>query len=121
MATDDVRFPQVLFLSAARSTEGAWQPRADVYRIPGGWLVKLELAGVACEDIRLGTRGNMLWVQGTRRDVRLHECLDCHRMEIDYSRFERVLELPGLSESAELGVSCRDGMMLIRIQTEEPE
>ena len=66
---------------------------------------------------RAGTR---LWVQGTRRDVRLQECLDCHRLEIDYSRFERLLELPGLSESAEIGVSCRDGMLLIRIQTEAP-
>jgi HSP20 family molecular chaperone IbpA len=120
MATDDVHFPHVLFLSAARPPEEAWQPRADVYRIPGGWLVKLELAGVTCEDVRLATRGNMLWVEGTRRDVRMQECLDCHRLEIDYSRFERLLELPGLSESAEIGVSCRDGMMLIRIQTEEP-
>ena len=27
---------------------------------------------------------------------------DCHRLEIDYSRFERMLDLPGLSESAEI-------------------
>ena len=35
----------------------AWQPRADVYRMPGGWLVKLELAGVRPEEIRLTVRG----------------------------------------------------------------
>jgi HSP20 family molecular chaperone IbpA len=120
MATDDICCPHILFLAGARPAEQAWQPRADVYRTPGGWLVKLELAGVNCDDVRLAMRGNMLWVQGTRRDVRVQECLDCHRLEIDYSRFERLLELPGLSESAEIDVSCRDGMMLIRIQTEEP-
>ncbi len=39
-------------------------------------------------------------------------------MEIDYSRFERMLELPGLSESARIEVSYRDGMLMIRVQTE---
>jgi HSP20 family molecular chaperone IbpA len=118
MATDEVRFPHVLFLPAVKTPEDVWQPRADVHRIPGGWLVKLELAGVDPDEIRLATRGSMLWIEGTRRDARVQECLGCHHMEIAYSRFERTLELPGLSESAELGVSYRDGMLLIRIQTE---
>ncbi len=119
MAMDEVRFPHVLFLSAAAAPEPPWQPKADIYRMPDGWLVKLELAGVDPDDVRVAMRGNMLWVQGARRDARLQECLDCHRLEIEYSRFERLLELPGLSESAEVGVSYRNGMLLIRIQTEE--
>jgi HSP20 family molecular chaperone IbpA len=118
MATDEVRFPHVLFLPAARTPEDIWQPRADVYRIPGGWLVKFELAGVDPDEIRLATRGSLLCVSGSRRDARVQECLDCHRLEIDYSQFERLVELPGLSESARIGVSYRDGMLLIRIQTE---
>jgi HSP20 family protein len=119
MATDEVRFPHVLFLSAAKAPEPAWQPKADVYRVPDGWLVKLELAGVDPDDVRVATRGNVLCVQGTRRDARLNECIDCHRLEIEYSRFERMLELPGLRESAGVDASYRDGMLLIRIQTEE--
>jgi HSP20 family protein len=118
MATDEVRFPQILFCSEAKALEDAWHPRADVYRMPDGWLVKLELAGVRPDDVQLATRGNMLWVHGTRRDPRVRECLHCHRLEIEYSRFERLLELPGLSEAAEIGVSYQDGMLLIRIQTE---
>jgi HSP20 family protein len=118
MATDEVRHPHVLFFSAARALEDAWQPRADVYRMPDGWLVKLELAGVRPEDVRVATRGNTLWVRGTRHDARVQGCQNCHRLEIDYSAFERLLELPGLSESSGIDVSCRDGMLLIRIQTE---
>ena len=118
MATDEVRFPHVLFLTAAPAPEPVWQPKADIYRMPDGWLVKMELAGVRPDDVQLATRGNMLCVQGMRRDPRVRECLHCHRLEIEYSRFERVLELPGLSESAEIGVSYQDGMLLIRIQTE---
>lgn len=119
MATDEVRFPHVLFLSAATAPEPPWRPKADVYRVADGWLVKLELAGVDPEDVRVTARGDRLWVQGTRRDARIQECLDCHRLEIEYSRFERLVELPGLSESAAIGVSYRDGMLLIRVQTEK--
>jgi HSP20 family protein len=119
MATDEVRFPQVLFLSAVSRYEEVWRPRADVHRLSGGWLVKFELAGVHPDDVRVVTRGDRLWIQGTRRDVEIHECLDCQRLEIAYSRFERMLELPGLSEAAQIEVSYRDGMLLIRIRTEE--
>jgi HSP20 family protein len=119
MATDEVRFPHVFFLSEATAPEPAWQPKADIYRMPDGWLIKMELAGVEPDDIRVATRGNRLRVEGARRDARLQGCVNCHRLEIEYSRFERLLELPGLSESAEVGVSYRHGMLLIRIQTEE--
>ena len=118
MATDEVRFPQILFLSSARTYEDVWRPRADVYRLADGWLVKLELAGVQPDDVRIAARGNTLSVLGARREPRVQECLNCHRLEIEYSRFERTLELPGLSESAEIQVAYRDGMLLIRIQTE---
>ena len=43
--------------------------------------------------------------------------MGCHCLEIAYSRFERVLELPGLSEAAEIATSYLDGMLLVRIKT----
>ena len=89
MATDEVRFRHRLFLPAARPIrKEAWQPRADVYRVPGGWPVKLERAGVRPKDVHLAVRGNTLRVQETRRDESLQAGLDCDRMEIAYSRFE---------------------------------
>jgi len=119
MATDKVHFPHVLFLHAGRPLKKAtWQPRADVHRMSGGWLVKLELAGVRPEDVYLAVRGRSLLVQGTRQDECLREGLGCHRMEIAYSRFERILELPGISESAAITSSYLGGMLLVRIVTE---
>ena len=119
MATDKIPLRRFLFLPAISTPrKEAWQPRADVYRMAGGWLVKLELAGVCLEDIELTARGSTLTVQGTRRDISLHECLDCHSLEIAYSRFERIMELPGISEDAEIVASCHDGMLIVRIVTE---
>jgi HSP20 family protein len=121
MARDEVHFPHTLFLHAAgQPRQEAWQPRADIYCVPGGWLVKLELAGVRPKDVRLTVRGSTLLVQGTRRDEFLHEVLGCHchRMEITYSRFERLLELSGISETARIEAAYREGMLLVRIVTE---
>jgi HSP20 family protein len=120
MARDEVRYPQVLFLHAASppSGEEAWQPRADIYRMPGGWLVKLELAGVRPEDVRLEARGSALLVRGMRRDDCPCHGRDCHRLEIAYNQFERILELPGVSESVEITTTYLDGMLTVRIVTE---
>ena len=99
MAGDRCNFPHMFFLPQASQVEDAWQPRADVYRTHEGWLVKLELAGVRPDEIRLAAEGPRLLVQGARRDEHCLQGMGCHCMEIAYSRFQRVLELPGLSES----------------------
>ena len=117
MATDKVNFPHMFFLPETAHPDDAWQPRADVYRTPDGWLVKLELAGVRPDEIRLVVEGHTLLVQGTRRDEQCYQGMGCHCMEIAYSRFQRVLELPGLSRTAEIVTSYVDGMLLVRIKT----
>jgi HSP20 family protein len=119
MARDEVHIRHTLFLHAAgQPRQEAWQPRADIYRVPGGWLVKFELAGVRPEDVRLTVRGSTLLVEGTRRDELLQEALGCHCMEIAYSRFERSLDLSGVSETARIEAAHRAGMLLVRIVTE---
>ena len=68
MAVDKFNFPQMFFLSETLHGHEVWEPRADVYRTSEGWLVKLELAGVRLDEIRLATEDHRLIVQGTRRD-----------------------------------------------------
>jgi HSP20 family protein len=117
MATDKFNFPQMFFLSEARHTDDVWQPRADIYRTQDGWLIKLELAGVRLDEIQLAIDGPRLLVRGTRRDEHCYQGMGCHCMEIAYSRFHRVLELPGLSDAADIVTSYVDGMLMVRIKT----
>ena len=117
MATDKVHFPHMFFLPQTTHPDEIWQPRADVYRTSDGWLVKLELAGVRPDEIRLVAQGTTLLVQGSRRDEHCYQGMGCHCLEIAYSRFQRTLELPGLSETAEIVTSYVDGMLLVRIKT----
>jgi HSP20 family protein len=117
MSIDRCNFPHMFFLPDAWFNDDAWQPRADVYRMQDGWLIKLELAGVKPDEIRLVAEGDRLFVKGTRRDEHCEQGMGCHCMEISYSRFQRVVELPGLSGAGEIVTSYVDGMLLVRIKT----
>ena len=109
MAVDKFNFPQMFFLSETFHGRDVWEPRADVYRTPDGWLVKLELAGVRLDEIRLATEGP----QADRGRDPARRALPRRGWAVTAWRlltasFERALELPGLSEA------CRDRDVLRR-------
>ena len=120
MPHDLIHFMQSLFLPVAgRCGDPGWCPPADVYRTADGWLVKLDLAGLRPEDIGVSTRGSRLIVRGSRRDCTVQEGCRHYRMEINYSQFERGIELPCELERTDIRTDYRDGMLYVRIRTEE--
>jgi HSP20 family protein len=98
--------------------ETPWQPLVDVYRTRDGWLVKGDLAGVRPEDITVTLQGRGVTIRGTRRDCNLDEGCHHYRLEISYSRFERMIELPEDLERAYVTTEFHQGMLLIRIRKE---
>ncbi len=98
---------------------GLLRPAVDVYRTRSGWLIKFELAGVRVEDIDLEVLSRRMTLRGVRRDLTTQEECRCFQMEIAYSRFERSIELPCQLDRADIATEYRDGMLLVRIQTEE--
>src|SRR5437868_74093 len=120
MAKDLIRLMQALFVPAAeRVREVCWRPAADIHRTRGGWLVKLDLAGVHPDDVSVTARGQQLTVRGVRKDWCLGEGCSCYVMEIAYSQFERTLTIPCDLEQASVAADYREGMLLIHIQTTE--
>lgn len=96
-----------------------WMPAADVYETASGWIVKLELAGVRAQDIDVKVSGSLLRIRGRRRDWVVHETRCCRSLEICYEQFERLFELSGGLERGHIQTEYRDGMLLVKISTEE--
>jgi len=92
-----------------------WRPKVDVYRCVDGWLVKLELAGVAEQDIRIQVQRDSLVVEGQRRDWCVSDTREPLSMEITYDWFRRNIRLPCAIETMDLHSEYRDGMLLIRL------
>jgi HSP20 family molecular chaperone IbpA len=105
-----------LFWPAAGAfLEVTWRPAADIYRTPGGWLAKFDLAGVRPEEVRVEVHGRCLSVQGVRRDWVIEEGCHYHSLEIVYSPFERRLEFPVSLEQASIRTEHQFGMFLVRV------
>jgi HSP20 family molecular chaperone IbpA len=103
---------------AAASGEMRWEPGADIYRSRCGWLVKLDLAGVRRSDVTVEVAGRRLAVRGRRRDLVVSEDWSHYSMEIAYSSFERIIEMPCDLDRAAVDAELLDGMLLIYVTPE---
>ena len=98
-----------------------WQPAVDIYKAKWGWILKFELAGVSLADIEVHASQRAIKVSGCRRDWALGESCSHYSMEITYSRFERVVQLPDDLSRATIQTDYRDGILFVRIQVKEEE
>ena len=97
-----------------------WEPSVDVYRVPGGWLLKFELAGVPPEDVSVAVGGSRVIVRGARLDRCVDTGCSVHQLEITYSTFERAVELPDELDPAAVRCEFRHGMLLVRVPQGPP-
>ncbi len=96
-----------------------WCPAADVYQTRGGWIVKVDLAGVNAEDLHITIRGATLHIAGCRRDTFYGEGVVYQQLEITYSRFEKTLRFPCSIEDAHLARDYRDGLLVLHLRSAE--
>lgn len=104
--------------TAAKSAP-QWEPQADIYRAPDGWVIKMDLAGVRPQDVDITMHGSQLTISGVRHDWIVEDGWSHHTLEIAYNRFQRVFALPCNLERAGISVECRAGMLLVRVTCKE--
>lgn len=110
------RFSMLHVDRQARPSGRLWNPAADVYRTRSGWIVKLDLAGVAIDELEITVLDSILRVRGTRHDTFYEEGFTYHQMEITYSRFEKSIQFPCTIQGAELRHDYHDGLLIIRLR-----
>ena len=93
-----------------------WYPAADVYQTPDGWVVKVELAGVAAEEITIDIQGNVLYIAGCRKDRSCAAGVAYQQMEITYSNFEKTLRFPAAINSAHVEHEFENGILIVSLK-----
>lgn len=112
----DRAFERVL-ASAMRLPGGvdAWRPALDVYETERSVVVRVELAGVSSEDVRVVVDGEYVQISGRRRfgcaEDRQHHLL----IEIPQGPFERVLRMRVPYDADRVGARLENGVLTIEL------
>jgi len=109
---------EVALLTVARRVRPSgrlWNPAADVYRCPDGWLVKVDLAGVSPGDLKIELLESSLRIRGCRRDTVVRDGFTYQQMEITYSQFEKTIQFPCAIDEASLQHDYRDGFLTVHL------
>lgn len=86
-------------MSEQAEADGAavWAPNTDICECPDVVVVKLELAGVERESIRIVLEEQLLIVEGIRRDPYARASAagySFHQLEIEFGPFRRAVPIP---------------------------
>jgi HSP20 family protein len=105
---------------------GAWSPNTDVYEGADDVMIKVELAGVDKESVRIHLEEQALIIQGVRRDPYGGESTAGYRfrqMEIEYGPFQRIVAIPFPVSGNDARAHLNNGVLKIRLpraKTPEP-
>jgi HSP20 family protein len=92
-------------------------PRLDVYEADGFIEMACELPGVSEKDIRICLEGDILTIDGEKRQE--HKDKKAHFVERSYGVFERSIQLPFAPSPEQMTAECRDGVLTIRFPRAE--
>ena len=90
-----------------------WLPDVDVFETKSGVVVRVELAGVRSEDLRVTVDGRTLRISGIRRVLDRSDVQRLHQMEIATGPFERRVQIPMPFERDEVSANLADGFLTV--------
>lgn len=100
---------------APGGSEPHWVPNTDVYVTENGLVIKVELAGMRKEDLKLVVEGHRIKISGQRPDgCRAPKCKFLV-MEINYGAFESVIDLPAGYDVGEAKAAYQNGFLRIDV------
>ncbi|MGE5190242.1 MAG: Hsp20/alpha crystallin family protein [Gemmatimonadota bacterium] len=107
------RIDDVTFFDA--TGEPAFFPPADVIETPAALLVRMELSGVAIDDVQVVVEGNSIAVSGEKR--RDASCADASFLCLEraFGRFHRSFEMAGCLNMGHVTAVLREGVLLIAV------
>jgi HSP20 family protein len=99
----------------AFSPHMAWTPAVDVFETATHYVVKVELAGIERDRLRVQLDGGQLVIEGCRDDACPEERVTCHQMEIPYGHFRRTIFVSRDVDAEHVSAHYESGFLTVRI------
>jgi HSP20 family protein len=107
------------FQDAGDYCSGGWEPNTDIVETETEVLIRVELAGVAKEDVSVKTKGGKLIISGNRKPQTSTSKLYFHQIEINCGDFIKIISLPPALEHNEISAGFQEGMLEVHISKED--
>ena len=108
-------------LLEAHKASASFRPAADFYETTQGLVLRLDLAGVAAEDISLSLTAHELVVRGRRRPPPPDGIRRFIRLEMGFGAFERRFTLPISVDPDAVEAAYVDGILEVRLPRKAPQ
>ena len=97
-----------------------WQPDTDVFETDDAIVVRLEVAGVTREDVRVGVEGKVLRISGSRNAPEPSDARRLHQVEIVSGPFERRVEIAIPFDRHAVSAHLADGFLTVTLPKLKP-
>jgi len=116
----DRLFAELSLTMTSHARRGSFNPNADVHVTDGGRtiLVRVELAGVSRDHMKLVVEGATLYLAGIR-ESHLRRAHGVLQKEIEYGPFLKKIQLPSTVQVAAARAEYQDGMLTIKLPVAE--
>jgi len=110
------------FFGSPRSSHeftSLFAPPADIHETPEAFVLKMDLPGVSPSDVKVRVTGDVLHVQGQRKEEKSDNGTTRHRIERVYGAFERRFKLSAPVRADQIKATYRDGVLEVLVPKAE--
>jgi len=101
-------------VASAPQAERPWRPLVDVREDEEGIQLKVELPGVANQDVQIDVKEDVLTIKGERKqDVIGKGCFYCQ--ERPFGPFERSFVLPNTVDATKIIAESKNGVLAVKL------
>lgn len=93
-------------------------PRTNLYDVGDRLEVKVEVPGIAKNDLHVKIQGNYLEISGSRKSD-IPKGYKAHRVERGETTFTRSFTLPAEVEASKVEAALKDGILTLRLPKAE--
>jgi len=93
----------------------AWNPALDIAEHDDEFIVKIELPGVAKDEVKIVMQENTLTVRGEKKQEKESTGAKYHRVERSYGAFQRSFTLPSTVNGSKIDAAFKDGVLTITV------
>ena len=96
-----------------------WTPPVDIQETEKEYIVKADLPDVKKDDVKVELDGDMLTVEGERKQEKEEKTKRFHRTERAYGKFVRRFSLPTHVDGGNVKAEFKDGVLNVHLPKTE--